>query len=128
MGNTNYWKPYYRDPALDFILDGYAWIHDLFDRCHSCHWRRAAWSYMPGRDNLCEECVPRGCSCGDYPIDDNHDNMDPANWTSPTDEQGRKWPCCEWWSIDNPPRLVWSSDPEEMARIKKSLDTEGQVG
>ncbi len=77
---------------------------------------------------MCEECVSRECTCNDYPIDGNYESVDPANWECPKDESGRKRPCCEWWNIDRPPKLVWSSDPEEMARIKKGLDTPDQVG
>lgn len=62
----------------------------------------------------------------DYPEDENHENLDPANWLPNLDEQGRRVPCCEWWRIDNPPKLVWSSDPEVMATIR--LDTPSQVG
>ena len=118
--------PRYSDPALEYILDGWAWIHDLFNRCHSCHWRRAVWSYMPGRHNACEECVPRGCSCTMRPKDDDFENEDPANWEYQLDEKGRKVPCCEWWNLDNPPKLVWSNDPEVMKQIEKTLDTPGQ--
>lgn len=115
-----YHKRYFRDPALDYVLDWWAAIHDRFNRCHACHWRRATWSYMPGRACACDEYVWRGCSCAYHPEDGNHENEDPANWVPDLDEQGRKMPCCEWWSINNPPTLVWSNDPEEMKRIQES--------
>ena len=60
------------------------------------------WYYMPAVENndfnhfACDECVPRGCSCNEEPIDGNYDNMNPSNWVEPVDEKGRKYPCCEW--------------------------------
>ena len=60
--------------------------------------KTAVWMYMPGReeDVACDDCVPRGCSCNMEPIDENWENEDPDNWKEPTDEKGRKYPCCEW--------------------------------
>ncbi len=97
------------DPALEWLLDGIAYLHDLAGLCHTCHRRRAVWSYMPGRYNACEECVPRGCSCTMESLDGDYENQDASNWEYQLDEKGRKVPCCEWWSIDNPPTIVWTS-------------------
>ncbi len=102
--------PRYSDPALEYLLDGIAWIHDLFKRCHKCHWRRAVWSYMPGWHNACEECVNRGCSCTMEPKDGNWENQDETNWEYRLDAQGRKMPCCEWWNLDNLPKLIWTNE------------------
>ena len=63
----------------------------------------AVWLYMPsnemnpGDDMCCDDCVPRGCSCNSYPVDDNWENDNPDNWEQETDNQGRLLPCCEWW-------------------------------
>jgi hypothetical protein len=58
----------------------------------------AQWFYLPS-DSLdrayCDECVPRGCSCNEYPLDGNWENLDPNNWTEELDKKGRKKPCCE---------------------------------
>ena len=92
--------PLPKNPFVERLRDILAWIHDLFGRCHFCHWRRAVWSYMPGRDSACDECVPRGCSCTMEPIDGDYDNIKPGSWEHQTDEKGRKIPCCEWWRDD----------------------------
>ena len=68
--------------------------------CSYCEQEKATWFYAPGREIACDACVPRGCSCNEEPLDGNYDNMDPANWAEPTDEMGRKYPCCEWMRID----------------------------
>jgi len=61
----------------------------------------AVWLYGPGDDRkehaCCDDCVPRGCTCNNYPIDEDWENVDPENWTPELDEQGRQYPCCEWW-------------------------------
>ena len=64
------------------------WLHELTKRCTYCHWRSAVWSYMPGWQNACDTCVPRGCSCNQE-----------EDGTEKLDEQGRKWPCCEWHNV-----------------------------
>ena len=61
----------------------------------------AVWLYLPSysgeqiNDFYCDICVPRGCSCNMEPTDGNPDNLDLDNWKEPLDEQGRKFPCCE---------------------------------
>lgn len=59
----------------------------------------ATWLYMPGDDDwgCCDNCVPRGCSCNEEPIDGNWDNINENNWIEKLDDKGRKFPCCEWW-------------------------------
>jgi len=59
----------------------------------------AIWMYMPGDEVACNDCVPRGCSCNAEPVDGDHENSDPANWVETVDDRGRKYPCCEWWTI-----------------------------
>lgn len=68
----------------------------------------AKWLYMPSSNNItdeerwrCDDHVPRGCSCNDEPIDGDYSNPDPSNWKSPTDSQGRKFPCIEWFQLDS---------------------------
>lgn len=70
--------------------------------CFDCG-KSAKWLYMPASEKIteaerwkCDKHVPRGCSCNSYPVDDNPDNDDPENWQEEVDEQGRKFPCCEW--------------------------------
>ena len=74
-------------------LDGLGWPDP--DICEECG-RLATWVYMPNGDLRCDNCVPRGCSCNQEPKDGNYENEDPSNWEEPTDEKGRKYPCCEW--------------------------------
>lgn len=59
----------------------------------------ATWYYMPDEHEwaCCDNCVPRGCTCNDYPVDGNYENSDPKNWKQELDEEGREFPCCEWW-------------------------------
>ena len=65
----------------------------------------ATWLYMPSysgpqhNDFYCDECVPRGCSCNLECKDGNCDNQATDNWYQPIDEQGRKYPCCEYFYI-----------------------------
>jgi hypothetical protein len=69
-------------------------------RCCYCGWRRATWSYMPGWENACDKCVPRGCSCNKelkpWIDNDSHEALLPENYYDVLDEHGRKQPCCEW--------------------------------
>lgn len=62
---------------------------------------KATWHYTPCNEDqvACDDCVPRGCSCNLEPRDGNIHNDSPDNWYQPLDDQGRKWPCCEWWQI-----------------------------
>ena len=64
--------------------------------CHFCRKAPATWSYMPGLEEACDECVPRGCDCNQEPKDGDFENLTPSNWIDPTDARGRKFPCCEW--------------------------------
>ena len=66
--------------------------------------KKAYWSYMPGFENYCEKCVPRGCSCNkelkdgvDY---DSPEAENPENYIEKLDNQGRKIPCCEYSEIN----------------------------
>ena len=64
--------------------------------CTNCG-KKAVWSYMPGKENFCDACVPRGCTCNQE--DDG---------TEPLDKKGRKHPCCEFNVIDE----FFHRDPE----------------
>lgn len=63
--------------------------------------RKAVWFYMPSTDHgftsACDDCVPRGCDCNLEPVDGNWESEDPDNWKHTVDEDGREYPCCEWW-------------------------------
>jgi hypothetical protein len=56
---------------------------------------KGTWLYMPSyggiqhNDYYCDYCVPRGCSCNQE-----------EDGTEPFDEQGRKYPCCEFFTVD----------------------------
>jgi hypothetical protein len=65
------------------------------ERCEDCN-RIAVWSYMPGEENFCDIHVPRGCSCNMEPIDGDYENLEESNWEEKLDDQGRKYPCCEY--------------------------------
>jgi len=78
---------------LKTISDNLHWYLKL---CSYCHIRRAVWYYVPGTAIACDGCVPRGCTCHEYPLDGKYSNSDPANWTQDLDELGRKFPCVEW--------------------------------
>ena len=75
----------------------------LFIPCVCCG-KKAEWSYMPGANNYCDNCVPRGCSCNlelKEGIDiESEEAEDPKNYYEPTDDKGRKFPCCEYGLID----------------------------
>lgn len=60
-----------------------------FIPCCNCG-KKALFSYMPGDDNYCDKCVPRGCSC-------NEDE----NGKEELDEHGRRSPCVEYTLINN---------------------------
>jgi len=86
-------------------------------KCDVCKENMAVWLYMPSstrEDNFfCEECVPRGCSCGREYLDmEDYDNTPPEDKTlwkwievdkiwAGVDEKGREWPCCEYSYDDN---------------------------
>lgn len=72
-------------------------------KCLKCG-KLATWFYMSADSDdhaYCDNCVPRGCLCNEYPIDGNCENLDPNNWKEDLDEQGRKLPCCEYWYDEN---------------------------
>lgn len=71
----------------------------------------AVYCYMPGysgggNPNHCENCVPRGCSCGHNSILEDYDNrpegaegvdykwIDKTTWAY-IDDEGREYPCVE---------------------------------
>lgn len=88
-------------------------------KCCKCMNKIATWCYIPGGlkngDFYCDDCVPRGCSCNQYHINEFNDEDDLENkiyWNSdlteftkektlksiyyePVDKQGRQYPCCE---------------------------------
>ena len=68
------------------------------------------WFYAPVTDikrnpYYCDDCVPRGCSCNHYHVDENvySEEDQPIKWIEEdkvwcsVDEQGREYPCCEYW-------------------------------
>ncbi len=82
------------------------------------------WYYMPKTDRkenhfYCDDCVHRGCSCNHYHVDVDayHPPLDepelptdedrPIKWIEEgkvwchIDEQGREYPCCEYWYDEN---------------------------
>lgn len=94
----------------------------MSDICDNCQ-EKAVWHYMPGDQMMCEEHVPRGCSCNHRYVspDAYHPKLskpdDPyveggiegVDWKwideekthwSTIDEMGREFPCCEW-NYDN---------------------------
>lgn len=68
-------------------------------KCDKCD-KRAVWTYMPGDSNLCDDCVPRGCSCTEEPVDDTKP-FEEWEWVKGKDKEGRFLSCCEWWEIEN---------------------------
>jgi hypothetical protein len=64
-------------------------IDEVRVRCGKCG-SQAVWYYMPNGEGdspyFCDEHVSRGCSC----------NVDPETGVEDLDEQGRKFPCCEY--------------------------------
>jgi len=80
-------------------------------KCISCgHIPQKGWHYVPATGDkidyfYCDNCVPRGCSCQDElkdGIDDLSDAaLDPNNYVSRLDEEGRKLPCIEYWFDKN---------------------------
>jgi hypothetical protein len=53
----------------------------------------------------CQNCVPRGCSCNEELNEgialDSKEAEDPQNYHQKLDERGRKYPCVEYWFVDN---------------------------
>lgn len=58
-----------------------------FIPCVNCS-KKASWSYMPGYENFCDKCVPRGCSCNTNETGEQE-----------LDKDGQPWPCCEYSQI-----------------------------
>lgn len=60
-------------------------------KCHKCD-SMAIWFYAPHKKEnyYCDVHVPRGCSC----------NINPDTLEEDLDEQGRLYPCCEYWWDD----------------------------
>ena len=82
--------------------------------------RFAMWQYTSGDTAVCDECVPRGCSCNIIFTDDFDEdgNLIPlldkdGNCVEETDELGRLLPCCEWdwkqYGVDD--NADWSDYP-----------------
>ena len=75
----------------------------------------AKWLYMPGflksdNDFVCDDCVPRGCSCVSHHMSNHYENgpteddgIEGKDWKwlekdvewTPIDDKGREYPCCE---------------------------------
>lgn len=66
--------------------------------------KKAKWSYMPGDENYCDSHVPRGCTCNaslKEGIDpDSEEAKNPESYIEELDEQGRRYPCCEYLEIN----------------------------
>ena len=73
------------------------------EKCRECD-KVAVWFYLPGMEDIydreddyyCEDHVSRGCTCNLSPKDGGYENLDPENWAEDLDDQGRKFPCCEY--------------------------------
>lgn len=82
-------------------------IKKRFHRCSKCG-NIAKWYYMPstsGRRFYCDECVPRGCSCNTYSIEEDGEPVCEKNfvWINKElgeyeylDRDGKREPCCEY--------------------------------
>jgi len=67
----------------------------------------ATWFYMPGKSDSdsqkCDECVPRGCGCNEYHVEE-FDIPTDGDWKWTNEEKTiwtpldgtRPLPCCEW--------------------------------
>ena len=90
-------------------------------KCCKCNKKDAVWLYMSGHndgnDFFCDDCVPRGCSCNQYAVEEfgfnNKSNSNYIFWNKeltkstdtitsdtfyyePVDERRRRYPCCEY--------------------------------
>lgn len=72
------------------------------EKCKNCP-EDAVWYYLPSNETekgkepyYCDAHVPRGCDCNLKPKDGNYENSNPDNWEEEVDEEGRKYPCCEY--------------------------------
>ena len=58
---------------------------------------------MPGKEDYCDEHVPRGCSCNaklKEGIDpDSEEAKHRSSYTEKLDDKGRRYPCCEYSAI-----------------------------
>lgn len=84
------------------------------NKCYNCN-QVAKWLYIPGKneptgcDFFCDDCVPRGCSCNwelrpgvEANIGRSGCIINPdTDYYEPVDEDGRKYPCCEYWYREN---------------------------
>lgn len=73
--------------------------------------RLAVWNYAPsdGRGDVmyCDDHVPRGCSCNNYTeLPRFHPEAEES-----TDEQGRLFPCCEYWFDEDGFPLLLVDEP-----------------
>jgi hypothetical protein len=81
------------------------WFWKNFSICSYCKRRRATWSYMPGDEDACDHCVPRGCSCNlEYEGEELENCEEPKFYKEPLDDFGRRLPCCEWEPIRTNPK------------------------
>ena len=103
-------------PLLKGLSLGY--ILSLAEGAIIVFWKKATWFYGPANESLsgydlCDVCVPRGCSCNhEYskgtieelgypaqppPKDSRWKWVDEEKgvWAI-VDEKGREYPCCEW--------------------------------
>lgn len=90
-------------------------------KCSVCLEKDAVWLYMPGSDDgndfYCDDCVPRGCTCNVYSLEEfnpeEEQNKNVIYWNrerttstkhktedsfyfEPVDEKWRRFPCCEY--------------------------------
>ena len=95
-------------------------------KCRKCKKKDAVWLYMPGHndgnDFFCDDCVPRGCSCNQYAVEEfgfnNKSNSNYIFWNKeltkstdtitndtfyyePVDEYYRRYPCCEYYYVED---------------------------
>jgi hypothetical protein len=77
-------------------------MQNSFIPCIECG-KKAVWSYVPGFENYCDDCVPRGRSCNSELKDDvDYDSpeaSDPKSYVERLDDRGRRYPCCEYFDI-----------------------------
>lgn len=82
----------------------------------------ATWIYAPKTDDginpyYCEDCVPRGCMCNDYDIEDGWEpspSEENITWEwkekgkiwSPIDGNGLQYPCCEFLNEEDGFKIV----------------------
>ena len=92
--------------------------------CSICNKNVATWFYAPSSDDdpfYCDDCVPRGCSCNVYSLEEFPNDIPNKNvifWDKDivnstlqrtpdsvfyeiVDNNGRRYPCCEYWYDEN---------------------------